>query len=544
MKFFKDKKEILILLLFVAVGFLSLAFASQLPKDLSGDEVVILLSNKVAENPNFPDHDLLASVSFQSYLYPKLINFLHNNFSLETYRSILLFVYVFLTGYFSYLGLRLLKFSRKVAIAVSLIALMPRMSPGSTFFGVFTHYESLGRSLALPFIWLLAAYNIKLLLTKKKIWPMFLAAGILVYLHPVSMIFFSAILFLLSFVWIWKNESFKQALIKIIKSVVAFSVGAFFLLKEIVTTTASSVTKVGEVSATGVDYANALVYRMTWDFPPETILWLRHVAVVSFVFLVFIVGFLLLAKKKKIDISPIRKQIYYWSFALMFLSVFFSYLIPNLQLWLVRNYDFPFVVQQSSRIFKFYYLGLFIAFAASLDLFRKYFKNKLLFTFIVIIGIVSSSIGFEWSQYLLGYQNYQEEYILQSLQGPRGEDKLSRYQGICADIVEAGIGPEDLVISSDFDLRYFCEISIYTSFEEGTTYLMRGKESLVYWHQIFTEQAKVLDSNRAQDLLDFADKVDAQYAILKSDSAMLDELRESQLVVKENNNLAIIKFIE
>ncbi|RJQ34074.1 hypothetical protein C4566_02575 [Candidatus Parcubacteria bacterium] len=543
MKFFINKKEVLVVILFLIIALFSIALATQLPKGLSGDEVVVLLSDKLRNNTDFPDANLLSSLSFDSYLYPRIISFLSANFSAETYRSFLLFIYVFFTGYCSYLALRILKFSRATAIAVAVIALMPRVSPGATFFGVFTHYENLGRSMSSPIIWLLAAYNIKFLSERKNLYWLFFVAGLLVYIHPVTMIFFSALLFIISFFWLFKDRGFKTAILNTLKSVVAFALGAFFLLKEIITTTASSLEDITVYSASGFEYAQALLYRMPWDFLPETILWLRQVAVISFVFILFILSVIFLAKKKKISFSVESKKIFYWSGLLMFFSVLFSYFLPNIQLYLVRHFDFPFIIQQSSRIFKFYYLGLFLALAVSVEFFRKYFKNRLLFTFIVIIGIVSSSIGFEWVQYLLGSGNYQSEYIFSSWQENLPENKADRYQRICQQLKDAGIDQGDLVISSDFDLRYFCQVRLFVTYEEGSTYLMRGKEPLVYWYNIFLRQAEVLDSKQANDLIDFANNISAQYAVLPTDSEMVPELEAGGLVVGKSDDLRIIKFV-
>jgi len=542
MKFFKDKKELLVIFLFLFIAGLSFVLSAQLPKDVGGDEVVVLLFDRVKNDVDFPDHSILSGMTFNSYLYPKLIGFLDARFPLEAYRSFLLFVYVFFTGWSAYLSLRLLKVSRSTAIAVALIALMPRVSPGSTFFGVFTNYENLGRSMALPIIWLLAGVNIKLLSEKKKIWWLFLLSGVLVYVHPISIIFFTALMLLISFVWILRDRGFKQAVLNIIKSIIAFSIGAFFLIKEIVTTSGASIGSTLAHAISGDDYAKALLYRMPWDFPPETILWLRQTAIISFIFILFILFVWYFAKKKNITWSDENKKVFYWSGLLIVFSIFFSYLLPNLQLYLVRNFDWPFIVQQSSRMFKFYYLGVFLILAVCLDFFRKYFKNKLLFTFIVIIGIVSSSIGFEFTQYLWGFDNYQSEYIPVSWQQDLSENKLNRYQNICKQVSQAGITANDLVISNDFDLRYFCEIRLLVTYEEGTIYMMRGRESAVYWHEIFQRQAQVLDSGNADDLIDFAQEVGAQYAILSPDSQMIDELETRDLVANKSDNLVIIKF--
>lgn len=538
----KYKREILTILLFLLVAFGSISFNHYLPDEITGDEVITLLVDKSAKDINFPDRELISSMDYDTYWYNKILPFLDAHFSTEIYNVILLFVYVFLTGYGAYLALKILRLSYSTSIGVALAALLPRLAPGLTFFGVFTSHEITGRSLALPFIWILTALNIRRLYEQQKIWPIFFLAGLLVYIHPVSMIFFSSLMFIISFILLFRKSNFKKACREIFYSIIAFAVSASWLIRDVLLEVNSLFTKANGVVYSSQEHAAALFFRMPWDFYQQTFMWLRHVAVVSLFFILFIVLVIVLMKKRRYQLSDWQKHILLWSGLIITWAAFFSLLVPNVQLWLVKTFNLTFIIQQSSRFFKFYYLGLFILFAVFWDIFRQYFKSEILFAVILIVAIMSSSLGFEWTQYLLGYNGYEKAYIFTSLQVQERQPKELRYNRICLDLADYGITRDALIISYDFDLRYFCGLKLYTTYEEGTFYLMRSNDDLVAWYQMFQEQNKVLSGESTENLILFADRIKADYAVIDKNTALVRSLADSNLVYQETADVVVIKF--
>lgn len=537
-----SKKNILAILISLVIATSAILIYDFLPKKMGGDEVVSLLVHSSSKDINYPDRELISAMSYGTYLHYNIVGSLDSHFAVESYEKFLLFVYVFLTCLGAYAALRLLKISWGTSILVSVVALIPRMSPGQTYFGVFTDKEVTGRALAVLFFWVLSALNIKFLREGKNVWPVFILTGLFVYIHPVSMIFFAALLFIINFIILLKKYKFKKALKDIFYSLLAFCLTASLLIKDIISNVLVSLKNTDQVLYTGYQYAQALMYRMPWDFYQQQLLWLRHVGITTFIFILFIIFVILFLKKKNYEFHDKYKVLFWWSGLIISLAAFFSFFIPNTELYLVKNFDFPFIIQQSSRIFKFYYLGLFILFAVFLDLFRKYFNSRILFTVIFVVGILSSGIGFEWSQYLMGYSNYQKEYIPEAWQSEKTENKEDKYERICSSINEVGVSSEDLVISYDFDLRYFCKLKLYVTYEEGTFYMMRGKNTSVYWHQIFLKQKEALDADNIDLLLKLAKEIQADYAILDKDRSLVSNLPESRLLYYDKGDVIIIKF--
>ena len=155
------KKDLFVLLFFIAISSVSVLYSLSLPYIVNGDTYIVLLATKTEADINYPDRDILQKMDFRPYLYPDILEFFTERFSLQATTYILLFILVFCTGFSAYLALRMLDFSRTVSVAVSLVALFPRASIGSEIWGVFTYGEVLGRSFGLPVLWLLTAWFIK-----------------------------------------------------------------------------------------------------------------------------------------------------------------------------------------------------------------------------------------------------------------------------------------------------------------------------------------------------------------------------------------------
>ena len=283
------KKDLFVLLFFIAISSVSVLYSLSLPYIVNGDTYIVLLATKTEADINYPDRDILQKMDFRPYLYPDILEFFTERFSLQATTYILLFILVFCTGFSAYLALRMLDFSRTVSVAVSLVALFPRASIGSEIWGVFTYGEVLGRSFGLPVLWLLTAWFIKRKYENKSLWPVFAVAGLTTYIHPVSIIFFSGILFLIQFYYLVTEKNYRQRLKDFALSIFAFSVSASFLLMKIVGSTSQIATgNSGAVSVSGQEYAESVFSRNRWDFPPASTLWLRNILVVSFIFLLAI----------------------------------------------------------------------------------------------------------------------------------------------------------------------------------------------------------------------------------------------------------------
>lgn len=525
-------KELIIVGVFFIVACFSLIFSFFLPNIVPDDEYVVLLSEKVSRYTSFPDQDILKNYSYSFYFYPKLVGWLGSMFEQENYRAGLLFVLVFLTGYFAYIALRLAKFSRKTSVAIAIVALFPRVSVGNTFWGIFTPAEVMGRTLAMPLIWILSGWHIRNLQDEKSSWPIFAVLGLVSFVHPVSMTFFACVLMLSSFLISVPEFTFFKSLKSFFMNLFSFSVTAAPLWWEIFHKT-STIAQTSSVNS--VKYLEAILFRIPWDFLPESVVWLRHILIISLFFLFF-----LWVKREALSLQK-YKTISLWIFGVATFSVVLSFVLPTLQFWAIKFFDAPLIFQQASRIFIYYYVALFVASAICLDYFLSCnkFKKIILFVFL-IIGCISSSFGFEIGQFLVGYQNYERAYVPVSWQRTEEENDRDYYSELCSTLTSLGANQETLTISTDFKLRYFCELPLYVTFEEGGAYLNAGRSALVEWHSKFEEQQRVIKTHNIQEFLVFAKKVDARYAVLHIDSFLVTELKEKGYLVAFNKDRAII----
>ncbi|MBA3733317.1 hypothetical protein H0W91_02985 [Patescibacteria group bacterium] len=541
----ENNMEIIVFLLFLFVAVVSVVYSYSLPFTTHGDTYVTLLANKVAADPTFPDRQLLLNLDFKPYLYTNLLDFLGKHFSIFTYKLILLFLLVLTTGYAAYLSLKYLGFERKLAVLVALIALVPRVGVGGEAWGVFASDDVLGRTLGLPFIWILSSLFIRRRFDKKTLWPVFIFSGLATYIHPVSMIFFNGLMFLIFLYWIMKDRNYLADLKDLFVSILVFSISASLLLTKIIFVTKNiALDKIVGVTASANEYADALMYRVGWDFFPQSLLYSAHFLVINFVF--FIAGGYVIYNlyKKRIEKGSILYFISEFSIVLICLSVVLSFVIPNTELWLVRHFDFPFILQQTSRFFKYYYLGIYLLLAVAIKLYFQNFTKykKTLLVLFLLVGLSSSTLGFEIFKFVVGYKNYKKEYIPDTYQSNHLPDDFSIYPEICKELQKAGIERNDLVISDYFQLRYYCETKIYTTFEEGSIYFMLGKNELVSWYRTYIEQERIINQGTPEELQAFAKKTGAAYALLETKSSLfLDFERRKQVWIK-GDILSVIKF--
>lgn len=541
----KNSKEILVIQLFLALALVSVLYSLTLPLTTHGDTYVTLLANKASSDLTFPDREILMNFDFKPYFYTNILDFLSNHFSLLTYKFILLFVLVFATLYCAYLALRILGFGISISVLVAIIALLPRVGIGGEAWGVIVADDVLGRTLGLPLLWLISAWFIRRRFDHKSLWPVFVLSGLASYFHPVSLIFFNGLLFIIFFIFIIFDKEYKRDFKDLFLSVVAFSLSASFLLSKILFVTkkmSTAFSGYGAVSAR--DYYDALVYRVGWDFLPQSAIYTIHFIIINFIFFIAIGYVVYNIYNKKIDKSSIEYFISKFGLIIIFLSVFLSIFIPNTELWLVKSFDFPFAIQQSSRFFKYYYLGQYLILAVFSTQFFKDFKNnkKILFTAFLLIGIASSTFGFEIFKFVVGYKNYKKEYIPNIFQKDKLQNDLVVYPSTCKQLENANINRDELVISDHFQIRYYCGTRLFTTFEEGSIYFITGKRELVNWMRTYEEQKRALYSESPDNLIAFANKVGARYAVVEATSPMISKLENKKMVVSKDDILAVIKF--
>ena len=535
------KKDFFVLLFFIIVGTTSVLYSLTLPFSVNGDTYVTLLANKAISDVHYPDREMILRNDFRPYLYPVTLEFLNSRFSAHDYTLILLFFLVVVTGFAGYIALRMLGFSRVISTSVSAIALFPRSCIGMELWGVIAPSDVLGRTFALPVLWLLAAWYIKRKQEKRSLWPVFAFLGLSTYIHPVSLVFFGGILFLVFLFQIIVEKNWRRGFKDFGISVAAFCAGASLLLVKIFGTTSRIASHGDGLQVSGADYATAVYARIRWDFPPASTVWIRNVLVVSFIFLFAGAWAYFEIRKQKKKENTMYKEIFRFALPLIFFSIVISIALPALQIWLMREHNWPLIIQQASRVSKYYYLGLFLIFAVALSLITKrYPKKKYLIELITVIGIASSGFGLEWFEFLIGYPNYSESYIPAVFQHKNFPNESLKYPAICKQMKDAGITRNDIVLSDDFPLRYFCEAKLLVTMEEGSAYLMSGKSEMVWWQRTYYEQGGSFDT--AEHLVNFAKREKARYALLTSGSFLEKEFDAEKMIVSKGETYSIVKF--
>ncbi len=187
---------------------------------------------------------------------------------------------------------------------------------------------------------------------------------------------------------------------------------------------------------------------------------------------------------------------------------------------------------------------MYLLLAVAIKLFFENYQGnkKFLFASFLIIGLASSTFGFEAFQFLVRYRGYQREYIPEILQTEKLADPTKIYPVVCEQLRQAGITRNDLVISDQFPLRYWCEIRLFTTFEEGTVGIMSGKNELIRWYRNYEEQDNILYHGSPDELVAFAKKIGASYALLDSKSDLARAFESKRALVSKGDRFVIIKF--
>lgn len=346
------KKEIYVVLLFIAVALVALFYSLSLPFTVHSDTYVTLLANKVASDPTYPDRALLLHLNFKPFLYTNLLAFLVKFFSLFTYKMILVFFTVFTTSYGTYLALRLLKFQRGVSVLVALVALLPHVIVTGAKFGVFTADDVMGSTFGLPVMWLLTAWFIRRIHDKKPLWPVLCVAGLSTYIHPPSLLFLSGVMFLLVIYSYLVNKEYKKGLKDFSYSVLSFVLTSSALLWSIFFTTKNmGLPNSGNLTVTGKEYVSAVLYRIAFDFFPNNVAYAFQFLIMNLFFIAGVLYVFYLMRKRRIEKGEVMYSTAHYSFCIIFLSFFLPFTLSYLQLFLTRQFNFPLIFQQTSVFF-------------------------------------------------------------------------------------------------------------------------------------------------------------------------------------------------
>lgn len=528
------KKDGIVCGVFVVIALIATLYSLTLPPIVPDDEYTVLLGQRAGEDASYPDSELLAEYNYTTYLYPHIIGGLDSVVPMEKYRPILLFLFVFLVLLGAYAGLRLVRIPRAPAAVIAIIALIPRVSVGGTYFGVFTSLEVMGRTLALPAIWVLAGWHIRRLGDRRLTWPVLFAVGVAALLHPVSVLFFGMLLVITEFVVRIVRRNGWRDVCTVFYGVLAFVVGASPVLAEVVIRSGRIAEK---ILVTSAEYRDAVLFRIPWEFSPESVLWLRPVALVSIIFVIFVIYSLWKERGKE----TLSRTVLVWGVTFCCSAVVLSFILPALQLFLITHTDFPLLLQQTSRFFKFWYLGLFVLVGLCLGyLWEAGRIKKWGLGLMLVVGVLSSSLGLEWVQYVVGYPHYERAYIPEVFQEETYVHDREEYEPLCDALHTLGATRTTRVLSGSFKLRYFCEVPLYVTFEEGGAYLNRGREALVAWKNMFDEQHTVFASSNPEAFLSFAEEVGARYAVIRTDDSFLSSLVARGAEMITVNDRAII----
>lgn len=533
-------KHGIVIAVFALVALFGLSVSYAAPYVASSDELVYLTGALQAKERNLPDAYMLQGMDFGPYLYPKILLAQYESLDHDTFKSIYLIILVTVTGLSAYAMFRLIGLSWTPSLLLSVVALMPRFASGQEIFGVLTFKEAIGRSGALPLFFLGTGFLIRRMTEGKSLWPLFGIFGLLLFLHPVTIMLFVFI----SLVAVAVTRAFQRTSVRTILQEAALSGAAFVLagsyfFVEVLKRLAHGVTVNGVQT---IQYVQAITFRNAWEFPAESLKWYPHMAIVSTLF----VGMLVLCHTVPVLRSfrarfqiPQAQALTVWGITVALGALFFSVVLPGLNLYFMEHMDAPYLFQQWSRIAKFYYLGLFIALVpvvyALWERYREsqwHFKTVVL-ALLVTAGILSSSFAFEIAQFVIGYKNFEKAYIPQVLSHIPDDTTPAEYRETCKALTDLGATSAELIVSPDFAFRYYCRAHLYVTNEEGSAYQQLQRIDVVAWYARYLAQRAVLASADLFAMLAFAERINADFIVVSRTPkfAALETTKERAIVM-------------
>lgn len=506
---------------FALVALTGLLVSYTAPYIASSDELVYLTGALQAREHTLPDAYMLQGMDFGPYLYPRVLSAEYESLGYYTFKSIYLVVLIFATGLAAYAMFRLLGLAWIPSLLFSVVALMPRFASGQELFGILTFKEAIGRASALPLFFLGTGFLIKRLMEGKSLWPIFGVFGLLLFLHPVTVILFAFIsLIAVAVMRTFQRASVGAILRDVIVSGLAFVLAGSYFFVQVLVRLAHGVASEG-VSASL--YVQAIVFRNAWEFPAGVMQWYPHMAIVSAFFIIVLAAYAVVPSVRSLRGKypfPYAKELIVWGLTVAVGSVACGLAIPGLNLYFMEHADAPYIFQQWSRLAKFYYFGLFVALVPMLQvLWQKYLESQWRFkraavALLFIAGVLSSSVAFEVAQFAVGYKNFEKAYIPQTLSHLPDDITPTEYRETCSALAKFGATSATLVISNDFSFRYYCKAHLYETNEEGSAYQQLLRSDVVLWYTRLQAQRTALGTADPRAMRDFARSVGGAYIIV------------------------------
>lgn len=533
----KQHHYLVALLLSVCFGLGAMVYKTTLPQWIEDDEVDLIMSEEAKHDPTYLDRELVSTMGYDMYVYPKLVYALSRSYEIQDYALVLIGVSTALTVFGAYVALVWLGYSPYIAMGVAMVALFPRFAPADTFGALLVSVT--GRSFAIPIVWLITAWYIRRMEQKKLVWPVFLGIGLASYVHPVSMITFVVVLTLVHTTLLMRERAWRPLFYTFLQNSIAFMVGAAGLLYEIMHRTGTIATPVTDRIITSGEYLAAIRARAHYEFLETSTEWFRHEFIISFIFLVALAYVWYRIRTGSIA----RTSIEYLTTTVGTLLTVYAFVVhlavPAIQIYLVRTFNIPLVLWNFCRTFKYVYLGLLLVFAVAVkEVYVRY--GKVAAFMLLGAGMVSSSYFFEWAQFFAGYTNYQKEYIPLALQDIEVRDPYEEYRLWCEAFSDVGVREGDVVLSTDYLLRYFCKIRPHITREEGYAHLFMGRASLMDWYVDLQVQNAVLTGTSSESVLWYAREVGATAVVLPRESPAATILMDSRLPFRVRHQYLVV----
>lgn len=517
-------RSVVIVGIFTLIAGAGVLLSLSAPYSQDGDELTYLAGTLEERTGDLPDAYMLTGYEYSPYLYPYIMSRWYESLGHNAFKSIYLALLILSTGLSAYFTFRLLWLPWIPALALSVVMLLPRFASGMEVFGVLTFNEAQGRAAAVPLFFIATAYIIRRMVDQKSLWPVFGAIGLFAFLHPVTVMLFASIALLavtstelLRRVPVWK------VLRDVALSGVAFVLGGSYFFIEVFERLARGLISDNSSSAL---YVSAVVDRVAWEFPAASVLWFRHMAIVSALFLALLVMFYTVPALRALRARyplPHSREVVTWGITVAGGALLLCLVLPGLNLYLMEHANAPYLFQQWSRISKFYYLGLFVALTPVVYALSSWYREStyrfktVVVALLVTAALASSSFGFETAQFFVGYPNFKTAYIPQALSGVPDDITPEEYRETCRSLARLSATSDTLsdtlVISDDFALRYYCRTKLYVTREEGAAYLQLLRADLVLWHDRELAQEKALGSADPV-IFAFAKRVGADFIVV------------------------------
>jgi|CXWL01.1.fsa_nt_gi hypothetical protein len=514
-------RHVVVVLVFAAIAVAGIVLSLSAPYQRSDDEYVYLTGTLQAQGANLPDSYMLEGYDYGPYAYPNLLLAFYEDTGHETFKSLFLFLLVMLTGLSAYALFRVLKLDWIPSLLLSVMLLLPRTAAGTEFFGVLTFREAIGRSLAVPLCLIATAFILDRIIKSKPLWPVFVLLGFGLFLHPVTVTLFAFVALAVSGVTLLLMRTpFWKVVREVMVSGCVFIASGFYFFIDVCTKLSANIAREG-VSA--LQYAEAVVFRNAWEFTDATLLWYRHMLIVSVLFLVvagLVYGMRFFTVSRERFMLVEDRIIAVWGSVLMASALIIALSIPALNLYLMESADASYMFQQWSRISKFYYIGLFVLLVPVVRVLWGWYSEcthrfrHMALVGCVVAGVLSSSFFFEIGQFVVGYKNYTTAYIPQVLSSVADDIRPEEYAEVCTVLALRGATSQTEIIATDFAFRYYCLSNLYVTNEEGGAFTFHTRADLIDWHARLRAQGAALGSGQRETIESFAKEINAKFIVV------------------------------